>query len=445
MVFSRRSIQRFINALSKTLPTEAVEELVEKLNHNDRASLSFEWETAIMFALGQFGKVDYECDHGGTRYADVTFSLSDPNIVSFVAEITTVSDRGLEEENPVSFLLNLLHEKAHTLGLTGGFQYRIEGDYPGKHYGDRKVQLAMPHKKQLRAYLDREIVPQLQRIKNSGVEIAEISAKKPYRMSIVYRNNVSGSSGSHPTFSVAYSLTRNPIYTSLKSKGRQLSEIGFGGCRGVFLCDGSCDLFRTEPNAGTPDYSMLEIIRDFLRQNRSIAFVAVIWVELPRRGVFEAPQKLRLCFKLIQNKFARYPLDEKVAKLLQEIPAFLPAPVNTATGGVRRTEAGKYGIGKTHYGGSTVRFGSKSTSVRLSSRAVLDLLAGTTDPLRFSEDHWPERSATSNRGSNPFAAAVAQGMTIQAASVEHREDEDDDWITFELSWPDVAVAPFQKT
>ena len=68
MVFSRRLIQRFISSLSKTLPTGAVAEVVEKLNHNDRASLSFEWETAVMFALGQFGKVDYECDHGGTRF-----------------------------------------------------------------------------------------------------------------------------------------------------------------------------------------------------------------------------------------------------------------------------------------------------------------------------------------------------------------------------------------
>ena len=84
-------------------------------------------------------------------------------------------------------------------------------------------------------------------------------------------------------------------------------------------------------------------------------------------------------------------------------------------------------------------FGVRSTSIRISSRAVLDLLAGTTDPSRFSEDHWPERFATSTGSNNLFAAAAAQGMTIQAVKVERREDEDDDWITFELFWGIISL------
>ena len=68
--------------------------------------MDFEWETAILFALRQVGKIDYEADHGGTRYADVTFYLSDQGTVSFIADVTTVSDRGLDDENPVTMLSN---------------------------------------------------------------------------------------------------------------------------------------------------------------------------------------------------------------------------------------------------------------------------------------------------------------------------------------------------
>ena len=67
MIFARRSIQRFINSLSETLPQEAVEELVRKLNRNDLGSLDFEWEVAVLFALTSVGRIDYESGHGGTR------------------------------------------------------------------------------------------------------------------------------------------------------------------------------------------------------------------------------------------------------------------------------------------------------------------------------------------------------------------------------------------
>ena len=290
MIFARRSIQRFINRLSETLPQRAVEKIALNLNRNDRASLDFEWEAAVLFALNNVGNIEYESDHGGERHADVTLRCLGQEIVSFVADIATVSDSGLEEENPLSLLLDYLQQKAQSLRLCGGFQYRVEGNQVGKRFGNRKVQLAMPNKKQLRSYLDRHVMPQLRTIKESEIENADILISEPYRISITYRRDTSGFSGSYLSYTTAYSLTRNPIYTSLKSKARQLSRTGFKGSKGVILCDGSCDIFRTQPSAGTSAYSKHEIIRDFLRQNTSVAFVATIWVEQPHRGVFDPAQ-----------------------------------------------------------------------------------------------------------------------------------------------------------
>ena len=180
MIFARRSIQRFINRLSETLPQRAVEKIALNLNRNDRASLDFEWEAAVLFALNNVGNIEYESDHGGERHADVTLRCLGQEIVSFVADIATVSDSGLEEENPLSLLLDYLQQKAQSLRLCGGFQYRVEGNQVGKRFGNRKVQLAMPNKKQLRSYLDRHVMPQLRTIKESEIENADILISEPF-------------------------------------------------------------------------------------------------------------------------------------------------------------------------------------------------------------------------------------------------------------------------
>ena len=280
--------------------------------------------------------------------------------------------------------------------------------------------------------------PRLREIKKTGLDEAEIPISEPYRISITYRKDATASWSDYPSYTIAYSLTKNPVYTSLKGKAKQLSRSGFEECKGIILCDGSCALLGSQLRGGG-NYSGQEIIEDFLRQNSSISFVVTLRVEQPHKGVFGNSQGRRLHVKVFQSHPARFPLDDEIAQLLQQIPDFLPVPVNTALNAVYGIEAGEYGIGKTHYGG----FEISSTSIRISSRALLDLLAGTTDPSRFAEDHWPKQIRTTEGTNNPFAAALARGMTIEAVAVEHREDEDDDWITFDFSWPDVAMTPFQ--
>ena len=227
MIFARRSIQRFIDRLSETLPQATVERLVRNLNQNNHASLGFEWEVVVLFTLDRLGEIDYEFDHGGESLPDVTFRLSGQETVCFVADVATVSDRGREEENPIRMLSDFLHEKARALGMPGGFQYRVEGDQTGKRFGDRKVKLAMPHHKKLRVFLEKHVTPRLREIKETGLDEAEIPISEPYRILITYRKDATVSWGSHPSYTAAYSLTKNPVYTSLKGKAKQLSRSGF--------------------------------------------------------------------------------------------------------------------------------------------------------------------------------------------------------------------------
>jgi hypothetical protein len=444
MIFARRSIQRFIDRISMTLPPDTIRKLVQKLNRNDRASLDFEWEVAVLFALDQLGKIDYEDSHGGKSHPDVTFRMPGQKAVGFIADIATVSDRGLEDENPTRMLEEFLRTKAKALGIPGGFQHQIAGAPIGKRYGDRKVKLAMPRRNELHAFLEKHVTPRLREIKRTDPDQARIPINEgPYQFSITYRKGAATSGGGHLSYTAAYSLTKNPIYTSLKDKARRLRQSGFDGCKGIILCDGSCHLFRSQLT-GVENYTAQQIIEAFMRNNSSISFVATLWVEHPF-NVFGRSESRQLRLKVIRNPAARFPLTDEMAQPLIQIPDLLPGPVNDALNAAIRIEEGKYGIGATHYGGYELSIGNSSGSIRISSRALLDLLAGKIEPSRFAQDHGFALPETGKGMNNPFKTALAQGMTIETVLVERTENEDDDWITFKFSGPDPAITPFRRS
>src|SRR5205823_124391 len=63
--------------------------------------LSKEWELAIAWGFTRILSVTYEPKGPGTRRPDLAVGSGSPNFL-FVADITTVSDRGgIEIENPV--------------------------------------------------------------------------------------------------------------------------------------------------------------------------------------------------------------------------------------------------------------------------------------------------------------------------------------------------------
>ncbi len=439
MIFARRSIQSFIDGLQGVLPQDALVKLVEKLNRNDRASLDFEWEIAVLFALNRVGTIAYESNHGGSSYPDVTFSLPSKESIGFVADITSVSDRGLEEESPTRLFSETLHKKARALSIPGGFQYRIEGAPEGRHYRDRKVKLAIPSRKQLPGFLEKHVVPWLKEIKTKGLKEADITIE--HAIVITYRRDATTSGGGYPSYTAAYSLTRNPLYTSLKSKASQLRNSGFDGCRGIILCDGNCDLLKSRM-IGSANYSNHQIIGAFLRENSSISFVCTLWIEQVG-GVFNRPSHRQLVMNLFLNPGARFALQSELVKALQEIPTQLPMPVNDALNASHRIEEGKYGEGQSNYGGYTVSIGNTSASIRISARALLELLAGRVDPKKFAEDHDFALQTTGTGMNNPFETALSMGFATENIVVEPQPDHDDDWITFKLRGPDAATSPFR--
>lgn len=438
MIFSRRSIQNFINTLQSAIPQATLAKLVGHLNKNDRASLDFEWEFAVLFALNQMGAIGYELSHGGTRHPDVSFSILGQGGIGFVADIATVSDRGLEDENPTRLFSDSLHKKAKALGISGGFDFSIKGEAEGKHYRDRKMRLAIPSRKHLPKFLEECIVPWLREIKAKGLKEAKLTTA--HGLSITHRRESVTTSGSHPSYTVAYSLTRNPLYTSLKDKARQLRDSGFDGCKGIFLCDGNCNLLKSQMSGGM-NYSDHHIIESFLQNNSSISFVITLYVEQEMNN-FNHSIRRHLSMKLFINPDARCALPNNLINALLQFPELLPRPVNDSLNSSLRIEEGKYAEGQSNYGGSTVSIGKTSASIKISSRALLELLAGRVDSKKFEEDHGFALPSTGKGIINPFEALLRNGFVVENVAVERQSDIDDDWIIFNLHGPDASMMPF---
>jgi hypothetical protein len=123
MIFTRRSLQRRLDELRATLGDAAVGGLAARLNRPGRDSLSAMWELVVLHGLARHGQVVSEQPLGSGRRPDVRFVNGN---ISFTADITTVSDEGLDEANPYQALSEEIEIAKKRLGLPiGGVDLRI--------------------------------------------------------------------------------------------------------------------------------------------------------------------------------------------------------------------------------------------------------------------------------------------------------------------------------
>ena len=118
-MFARRSLQRLLYQLNTTLPLEGQKKLAHELDRKNPSALGYEWELVLLYALVQVGNVAYEGEFAsGTTRPDLSFVSAETGI-RFVADVTTVSDTGLEEDNPVMRFSRSLYRLKEKYGLNG--------------------------------------------------------------------------------------------------------------------------------------------------------------------------------------------------------------------------------------------------------------------------------------------------------------------------------------
>lgn len=218
----------------------------------------------------------------------------------------------------------------------------------------------------------------------------------------------------------------NPLFNALKVKARQLKKSAYTGPRGIIICDGGCRMLTSWPDWST--YSLDQVVAEFLRQHRSVDFVAIIAIKQGNSWGRNQYVYHPRCFVPKRSALSGSDLAALIADVVRRLPPIQLTPEN-AIRVMKWKKSRRYGP----LGGWSM----EGKKIKTSARDLLALMAGRLDQDRFVKGY-------DAGGCNFFELCLKRGQLITSASMERTPDEDDDWVTFEFGEPDSAVAPFSE-
>jgi hypothetical protein len=444
-MFSRRILQRMLYENSVFLKKGQTKRFIETLNLVSNPSalkkditLSSEWEVVLLNLFGKIGNVIYEEKFGGSTYGDIYFENPD---VKFLAEVTTASDKGLNENNPIDFLWKELEQILRTHGLNPNhFSLEPDGEYYECGRNGTKVRLLLPARARFSSTIftkkfEKFLQSILQSPENSSTfEINE----KNIKLKIGYDPKQRFSSVGHPDYSAVFSLNRNIIYERLNDKRVQLQKTGFKGPMGIFLCDGDCRLLQESLLRKTSgSYTRDQIIRHFLNEDSTMSFVVIFLVEEnPRPTLHTGPRRFHISARV--HKGIGFQEEIWLDQIVEKARSNFPQPERDACNAIHLLRGRTPHLGSFFLGGHSLKLDKESIQIKISAREMLNLLTGKLSYDDFLRIHGFDKTA------NPFLTALENGQLIENVSIEKSDFQDDDWLIFNLKGPDPAVSKFTE-
>lgn len=432
MIFTRRVIQRCIDEM-RYISREELEALLAKLNEPSPARLPAMWEVAILHALASLGTFDYERAYATGKRPDITFR--ERQGLAFVADITCVSDSGLDDANPVEELQGAIERCKTRLGLKpGGMDLQVNGERTKSDRGSRTT-LLIPPKGEIETFVRKRIEPQFRKQLAAGEQPAFEIDEPGLHFSVKIisdRYNYIG----HPSYNRAESLTQNPLYNALRGKARKLR--GIDGIKGVIACDGDCGSMAPPSFGRDNRFGERAIMDEFLRQNRSFTFVLAITVKQDQRGPFGPPPDPKLHFTLAVQP--GHPNTNALDRLFRAMAARLPKPHNLPINAAMRAREPGYGWGK--HGA----LHKSNNELKMSARLVMEVLAGKRTIEQLHElQRWRSKDAPQDNHTlyNPFERWLDDGQLPIELNIEADPEGTDDMIVFKVGEPDAAISPFR--
>ena len=435
MIYERRALQRRLNELRPALG-EVVDQLARRLNMPGKDRIPAMWETAVFHGLAKCGALESEAALPTGRRPDVQLTVGQLQIT---ADVTAVSDDGLDEQNPFQELMWQIEAVKTKLGLpVGGMDLQVRHKVERNRRGSRTV-LRLPN---------RNALPEFVRTKISPMIRASISANT-FPIYITIESDNAGidiridpsltptNTGSYAPYSTPRIRDQNPLYNALKAKAGQLR--GAQGVKGIFVGDAGCDAMsfsRFSRDAVRP----AEIVNEFFRQYSSIDFVVLMTVEEKL-----SPLMYRQAPGLV-NKISLFIRDgctvgQELDTLVRDMAEHFPQPSMLPVNGSHRAREAGYSLG--FHGG----FEMSGDKIRISLREFTEVLAGlrtladqgsrvVSAPQALRDRQNPVQSVISAnlaRGRLPTALDVVKGG----------EDENDDWVEILFGDPDPAISPLR--
>ncbi|ROM52840.1 hypothetical protein BK649_12220 [Pseudomonas canadensis] len=437
MIYQRRAIQRRLNELRDVLDGEAVDKLVERLNRADKDRVAAMWELVVLHGLSKCGLLQSEVALESLRRPDIFFELG---ALRLTADVTAVSDEGLDKDNPYSELSQLIEAAKNKLKLPmGGLDLRVRSKHERTKRGVRTV-LLLPPRGKLQEFVRQTIEPQLRMQLNAGefplsisiddndigLDITIDPTKSPYN------------SASFAAYDMPSIKDRNPLYSALKAKAEQLR--GAYGITGVIVGDGDC-VALSGRSTSSDQLSTSQIVEEFFRQFSSVDFVLLLSVRESRHGwmPFQAPVKQNDASLFVRPECdARAELNTLFQTMMEHFPKPVMMPVN----GALRAREDTYDLG--HHGGYSMR---GSDVIRLGLREFMEIFAG----LRSLQDNGARNVDAARKSPQKpshlqavvLSNLMAGRLPISIEIIKTDEDDNDDWVEIRFGKIDPAIAPLR--
>lgn len=433
-IFSRRVIQRLLDENSKFLSSRQLKDHIRRLNNADEYSLDAEWEVVLLNAFSKLGSVVHEPDLGSRP--DIHFISAAEPTHSFIADIATISDKGLEDRHPVPALWDRLMEIVRERGLRGNsFFLRIEGEYGSRFNPEHKSVIKIPsNKKDFDEYVfNADFYGWLEQVAaapDSGHR--HLIRNEKTELLLTYNPNQLAATLTHTSYTRLTSLVQNTIYNRLEEKVGKLVKANFNGAAGIILCDGGCSYLTSRGDWAS--YHVDDVIQYFLRAQPLISFVMTVRIE--QHFGFDAYRETII---KVYPGVTFDALGDDVKESLGKLSAAMPEAEQSAANAVHALKSSLRHVGNPFTGGLTVGGGE----IKISARAVLNLLAGRVSQEDFFKIHHfiPEDGGGPHYG-NPFDAELEEGRLIVGVEVEE-SDRDDNWLVIKFGDPDPAISPFK--
>lgn len=426
-----------LNDIASWMPGKPLTDLLGRLNTARSNRLPQMWELAWLHALGTVVPVEHERPLPNGK-PDLWLSVSDGNrLVPVVADITTLSDSALDSANPFERLTEAVHQQARKAGMQGGGFYVTVSHLEAGVSGAKKVQLLIPTGPSFEQLIKRHLKPFARRVAAHPTAPNMLEVDEPgAKFTVEYKGPSQYSGGSHRVYDGVLSRESNVLFNRLRDKTDQLRGAPEGAVRMLVICDGDCALLgRDRPLEG---FSAQQVAEHFLRGSQTFDLVLLVTVVEESLSNLARRDHRYLRCNLVAAAAGRPAhltpgVIEAVRRVFEDAIKKLPKPRMMPNNALRRNLDSEWSASME---GGYEQVGDR---IKISARAVLELLAGAMTYERFAEVHgWSKGQF------NMFRSRLESGHLFRSAKIESLgTNRDDDWLEFEFGPPDPAISAFR--
>lgn len=403
-------------------------------------ALPAEMELGVLWALSKLGDLEIEPEWYGTRrpdaYSECLFAPS-----PCAVEVTAISDARLSQEDEMRRIAARLCEFANSVRKGHGkhlhFTFGEESGYTAEGYVrrrriDRDFAPSEATRETFRRWLGQDD-------RSAPLEVRQGTTHFVVTWHDIPQHPLSNFFCSMPA--EAYSLEDNPLFEALAEKKKQLRIPDFEGLRCVVVADAGAgarmlrDLNPSMRSVGAVTGS--QVIEHFLR--KADGAVDAVFVLAPKRKSHSpsstSERRLWRADLFLRHGLAldRSGVDGLVAQLPR--PRFEGYQARSL-----QQQAAYRHDARGWYLGTHITSMRTAMTIKVSARALLDLLAG-----RITMEQFQHFTGLADKPAqrNIFAHRLSQGDILSAIDIEPGGiDKDDDWLILHFK-QDPAAAPLK--